>query len=131
MLNAALIVIANDEDKVLLQHKDSSAPKNPNRWCLFGGGIESGESPKDAIKRELIEELEWNVDKCILFLENESLGIHRHIFFIKTTRLASELKKNLHEGDNLGYFSKEELENIDIIEPHLEILMSYYDNKII
>ena len=46
------------QGKYVLQLRDND-PKipAPNQWCLFGGRLEKGESPLEAIKREVREEL--------------------------------------------------------------------------
>jgi 8-oxo-dGTP diphosphatase len=41
---------------LLLQERDELAPVEPNKWCLVGGGVELGEEPEVAARRELAEE---------------------------------------------------------------------------
>ena len=41
---------------LLLQERDEHAPIEPNKWCLVGGGVEEGEQPEAAARRELAEE---------------------------------------------------------------------------
>mgnify|MGYP006287485955 CR=1 FL=1 len=43
-------------NKILLLHRSSTAPWMPLKYALSGGGIEKGESPKEAARRELEEE---------------------------------------------------------------------------
>lgn len=52
----ARVLLVDEQDRVLLfQGQD---PSNPLviYWCPVGGGIESGESPEDAARREVREE---------------------------------------------------------------------------
>jgi 8-oxo-dGTP pyrophosphatase MutT (NUDIX family) len=51
-------LITTPDGRYLLQHRDD-LPQiwYPNHWGLFGGGIEAGESPEDALRRELMEEI--------------------------------------------------------------------------
>ncbi len=53
---AALIVL--DDGRYLMQLRDQKPGIfYPGHWGLFGGGMDPGESPEDALARELEEEL--------------------------------------------------------------------------
>jgi 8-oxo-dGTP diphosphatase len=54
----AAILVAPDR-RYLLQHRDNRPDIwDPDRWGLFGGSIDPGETPEAALARELVEELE-------------------------------------------------------------------------
>ena len=55
---------------LLLQERDERAPIEPGRWCLVGGGVEAGEGPDAAARRELTEETGIVCDDLV------SLGQH-------------------------------------------------------
>jgi 8-oxo-dGTP diphosphatase len=71
----AAYAIITAEDHVLL----SLLNRGPNagKWTLIGGGIEFGESPKEALKREIKEEagVEVNTDPQLL-----EIFSYRHTF---------------------------------------------------
>lgn len=46
--------IARDGARVLLVHGGDAGPESP--WFLPGGGVEHGEHPRDAVRREFVEE---------------------------------------------------------------------------
>jgi len=50
------VIILFKNNKILLQLRDEHAPTAANKWSFFGGGIDKGESPKEAIIRECKEE---------------------------------------------------------------------------
>lgn len=50
-------LVLSKDNKIVLQLRDSDAPTFPNHLATFGGGIENGESPMEALVRELKEEL--------------------------------------------------------------------------
>jgi 8-oxo-dGTP pyrophosphatase MutT (NUDIX family) len=52
---ASVILYANNQ--VLLHKRDSRPRLFPNRWAIFGGGIEPGETPEETACRELKDEL--------------------------------------------------------------------------
>ena len=69
----AVILLRNAEGKVLLQHRTNEAPTFPNHWALFGGHIESGETPEQAVVRECMEELGYKLARPKL------LEVHRSV----------------------------------------------------
>ena len=52
------LMLYDKDSKVLLQHRSKNAKRLPNYWGAFGGGIEEGETPEEALRRELLEEIE-------------------------------------------------------------------------
>ena len=69
--NLALFVLYNKEGKILMQHRTDDAPRFPGLWGFFGGGIEQGESPKQALLREIKEELNLVVSNPQLILTTD------------------------------------------------------------
>jgi len=53
---AGVILIASN-GIILLQHRDKDSKWNQDSWSEFDGQIEEGETPEEAVKRELKEEL--------------------------------------------------------------------------
>ena len=54
---AAVVMPINSLGETLFQQKDSGYPWNPNQWCFFGGKVKEGESPEEALRREIGEEI--------------------------------------------------------------------------
>jgi 8-oxo-dGTP pyrophosphatase MutT (NUDIX family) len=101
--SAAIIVVANDG--YLLQLRDDiPGIFYPGHWCCFGGAMHLGETARDAIGRELAEELEFTVAHCHDFirLDFDLAGIngkkiYRTYYEVHvSTREASQFV--LHEG---------------------------------
>lgn len=52
----ARVLLVDEQDRVLLfEGQDPTSPEN-RYWCPVGGGLEPGESPEDAARREVREE---------------------------------------------------------------------------
>ncbi len=52
-------------DKILLFHRDNIPTiPSPDCWQIVGGGIEPGESPREAVLREVEEEVSVRLPHC-------------------------------------------------------------------
>ncbi len=62
------IAILYQDDKFLMQLRDD-IPNivYPGHWGLFGGHLESGETPDSAVKRELLEEIGYTPPNLLEF----------------------------------------------------------------
>lgn len=128
MKQVALLIGLNEEGKVLIHHKTADAPANANLWALLGGSIEQNESPKDAMRREIKEELNIDIDPIFFktYVHEEKWGTtERNIFYANIHRSLDELKSFQQEGDDLGFFSQEEMRSMKLNENHLKIINEF------
>lgn len=116
--SASLLVLYNTQGKILLQHRDMHAIYYPGFWGFFGGGIETGESPSEALQREIREELELEMQDVPLFQTytvQEDTGVKtRHLFLAPTNSTLEEIKQHQHEGSDAGFFSQEDVKKLKI-----------------
>ncbi|MCC3405806.1 MAG: NUDIX domain-containing protein [Microcoleus sp. PH2017_10_PVI_O_A] len=102
--------------RLLLQLRDN-IPEiiAPDRWGLFGGSVEAGETPVEAMKREIAEELCWMPPepKYLLTWEVPDRACTIYIFGIPLTVGTSQL--TLTEGQAFQLFTFEELTQLPLV----------------
>ena len=97
-------------DSYLLQLRDfNSSIKYPGHWGAFGGALEEGESPKNAVLRELTEEIGYAPEAfkllCQAYKDEHKLNIY--VFYSEMNISTTDLR--LMEGMDMGMFTKEEI----------------------
>jgi 8-oxo-dGTP pyrophosphatase MutT (NUDIX family) len=127
----------NAQGKILLQQRDDRPDLLfPGFWTTFGGAIEEGETPEEAMRRELLEEIEldlpmklWTVYDEKVNLGGNLVPVRRYIFIGPIDQPAESIK--LNEGQALGYFGLEDLKNLKIgfgFEPLFREFFAVYKN---
>jgi 8-oxo-dGTP pyrophosphatase MutT (NUDIX family) len=122
-----LILLRDSSNRIAWQLRDdnSNVPA-ANSWGIFGGWIEPGESHKEAIIREMKEELSIVLDLSKL----EYLGIYKIypevIAHIYTYLILDGLKSAiLHEGQLYKFMSIKELLGKKTVPRHIELAEWY------
>jgi 8-oxo-dGTP pyrophosphatase MutT (NUDIX family) len=68
--DCAVALMATPDGRYLMQLRDANpAIHFPDHWGCFGGSIEPGESAEAAVRRELLEELDYRVAAATFFTE--------------------------------------------------------------
>lgn len=132
-VEAAHVILRLSGKYVMQLRDDKPDIAAHGQWSIFGGEINSGEAPLEAIKRELFEELSiqpdelrflWQTDYYYDFIK----GIVRTWFFISNVDRVWDAHK-LKEGKAVGVFSFNELVYLDIPEVMKQTLNRYHNGK--
>lgn len=119
------------ESKVLLEKRSKKMVVGAGKWCLPGGYIDSGETAEHAIKREIKEEVGLNSIKTkFLFYQDDIFPSFRLynvalVFSVKTT---GKIRTGWEVADT-KWFSKQELQKIDLAFNHKKILKKFFSMK--
>ncbi len=100
----------NGEVFVFLQRRDMDAKRSPDWFGFFGGGIEQDETPEQAIKREIKEELDIEISDYEHFSRYEFYGSIFEVYTIQVDKNFSE-KITVLEGQYGKFFTEEEAES--------------------
>lgn len=118
MKKVSLIILKND-NKILLYLRDKKhGISHPNYWSLIGGTIEKNETPLQAIKREIKEEINSKVKNIELVEKIKVINnplCKDHIIFIFKGDINKEANDiDLNEGQKIAYFTSSELKKLCI-----------------
>lgn len=132
MLSFSCIIFKSEDNRILLQHRAEDTRHNPNLWGFFGGHIEDGETPEEAVVRETKEELSINLKDYIFYkkysyLNQEGKPREKNIFIAPLSYPIEELKQKQQEGQDLGLFSFEEIKELEIIPHDFEVIKDVFN----
>lgn len=112
---------------VLLHLRDDKAPVNPERWGLFGGTSEEGETPLECFMREMKEELNLDIpqNKIIPLCDylNTERSTWRYVFYVESELPISAM--TLGEGADLRWVPLAEIPRYDLTEKAKNDLMTF------
>ncbi len=120
------LLLENEEGLVLLQLRDNNpAIPFPNCWGTFGGQIEEGESPEQAIIREIREELDYIVEEPDCYCVYSYDGYEIYMFRKMDQDLLIE-NLDVREGQGAQFFSREMLKTVECAFNCREIVEDYF-----
>jgi 8-oxo-dGTP pyrophosphatase MutT (NUDIX family) len=80
---AGCLILALDSGRILIPHRSEHC-QQPNTWGTWGGAIDKGETPEEAVLRELAEEAGFAapVETVPLFVFKHESGFRYHNFLM-------------------------------------------------
>lgn len=120
------LLIENSEGKVLLQLRDDiPGIPYPNCWGTFGGQVEPGESPEEAIRREIREELHYEFSRPEYFGNFPFDGYDIYMYRVVDPYIALDTIR-VTEGQRGGFFSPDEILKIPCAFNCRDIVIAYF-----
>jgi 8-oxo-dGTP pyrophosphatase MutT (NUDIX family) len=138
-VDVALAILYRD-GKFLMQLRDDKAGiPYPGHWALFGGHLESGETPLEGLKREILEEIEYAIARPIAFGCYGDPKVIRHVYHAPLTVPFDRLV--LREGWDFAllppeairqgrYYSAKAMEIRPLGEIHQRILLDFFQAEL-
>jgi 8-oxo-dGTP diphosphatase len=129
MKEIAAIILENDKGEFLLYLRDNKPDiPFPGYWDLIGGHVEEGETPEQALVREVKEELdidltEYRFYKKYICLTGDAYENTKYIYTGKINLPIEEI--TLLEGVRPQFFSREEIPDVKFANILKTIMMDY------
>lgn len=122
---AGIILINSNNEVLLLLRDDKPEIPFPNQWDIPGGRIEEGESPIEAIRREMLEELGLQLlSDFQLFKIYKSDNLTDFLFWKRINLNPDEI--TLNEGQRLKYFSLQEIRKTELAFNYNQVLEEFF-----
>jgi 8-oxo-dGTP diphosphatase len=112
---AAVVGAAIIRDGRVLAARRTTPAEAAGRWELPGGKVEAGETPGDALVREIAEELGCAVEVTGWLPGAVGIG-DRHVLTVALARLVDG-EPHPHEHDQVRWLAADELGYVDWLEP--------------
>lgn len=135
----SVILFYDKKGKILLQGRSGEASKSGEEWGFFGGGIDEGETPQQAIVREVKEEIGYDLKEFVKVgcYDNQYFNpkakvqrkLHRTIFASPSNN--EIINSKVIEGDKSELFSIAEAKKLKLIpgdKKVIEMFESYFKN---
>ena len=123
-------ILVDKKNNVLLQKKTLDYKIAPGGyWCIFGGEIKKGETPEQAVIREVAEETGYVINNQKLFCTKDYVlknGEHGKLYAFTAPFNGNLSQISLREGAGFAFFSASELSFIKVIETSLDVLKEYF-----
>ena len=107
--NIAVILLYDEDKRILLQKKDKTYWEYPGYWAFFGGQVEEGETVEEGLFRETLEELHYNLKNPERIMIHEFSEVqYSGVLHIYAEKYIDSTPLILNEGEKLGWFKIEE-----------------------
>jgi 8-oxo-dGTP diphosphatase len=134
MKEIAAIILQNEKGEFLLALRDKKPGiPFPDHWDLIGGHVEEGETPEEALVREVKEELDIDIKDYKFYKKYECLtgDAYENTKYIYSGRLDLPIEEiTLLEGERPQFFSKDEIQDVKFANIIKTIVLDYIKDHI-
>ncbi|HPT20617.1 MAG TPA: NUDIX domain-containing protein [Bacteroidales bacterium] len=132
MKEIAEIIFENDKGEILLYLRDNKPDiPFPDYWDLIGGHLEEGETPEEALVREVKEELNIDLVEYTFYKRYECLtgDAYPNIKYVYSGHINLPIEEiTLLEGDHPQFFTRDEIPNVKFANILKSIVMDYIND---
>ncbi|MFC7622111.1 NUDIX domain-containing protein [Microlunatus sp. GCM10028923] len=135
MDSVVLVGLLDSRGWLLLQERDEFAPVDPDLWSLVGGGVEAGETPAAAARRELSEETGIVCDTLVPLGSYElPCTVHGqdHVELFTARMPLAQAEVACHEGRQMIFVDPAAIADLDLTDTTralFEIVLSHHQPR--
>lgn len=110
---ASIGLLYNDNGEILMLRRSKTDTWMPLKYAFVGGKVEKGETPKEALSREVKEEVNLNIVKSNFCFKKDENDLELH-YFICTCSNPDEVKIS-DEHDDYVWCNMDYLNNLELV----------------
>lgn len=125
---AAVIKSLNDKGQTIILSTQRGYGEFKDSWEFPGGKIENGETPQEALKREIMEELDTQIEVGTLIetIEYDYSDFHLSMDCFWCEIISGNLV--LKEHENAKWLTKEQLQDVEWLPADIKLIENIRDN---
>ena len=115
------VIVLNENNEMLLEKRSLTKKQSPGKWALCAGHIEAGDTPENAILREVKEEIGIDITKNDLefldvfrrdkkFDNGQHNNTYIYIYIYKTNKKVEDYIIQIEELSEVKYFPIKDIE---------------------
>jgi 8-oxo-dGTP diphosphatase len=113
------IVVFNDEGKLLITKRGQACANDRGKWEIPGGGVEFGELRADAVKREIREENDIEVEVIEELQTSDHFSPEEGLHWVTTSFICRHVsgdpkRMEPEKCEAVGWFTVAEAEKLDL-----------------
>lgn len=124
--SVSAIIIRSIDNKVFITKRSKNKEFSPGKWETVGGRIEENETCLQALIREIKEEINSDVESFEFFRD---YYFDNRVFKTFIVKLKEEPNPNKEDFDDFGWFSRDEINNLDFAIDCKQRIVDYFDNN--
>lgn len=129
MIGAGIILLNSNNEVILLLRDDKAGIPFSNMWDIPGGMVEVGETPEEAARREMVEEMGLiDLGKINLFKIFTSENLTDYIFWKRLDLNPDEI--DLKEGQRIEYFDLERIRKTKLAFNYNKVIEDFYNEVV-
>lgn len=125
---AAVIKSLNDKGQTIILSTQRGYGEFKDSWEFPGGKIENGETPQEALKREIMEELDTQIEVGTLIdtIEYDYSDFHLSMDCFWCEIVSGNLV--LKEHENAKWLTKEQLQDVEWLPADIKLIENIREN---
>lgn len=125
---AAVIKSLNDKGQTIILSTQRGYGEFKDSWEFPGGKIENGETPQEALKREIMEELDTQIEVGTLI---DTIEYDYPDFHLSMDCFCCEIVRGnlvLKEHENAKWLTKEQLQDVEWLPADIKLIENIREN---